>query len=459
MSNFEELDLTILKGLVSDREKALSFVNENPDGKLFSPDVWNFANLTLSYIRTYKDVPTLQAICLKLKGKESAIDSVKNIWNKLESTEYLSQEFAFNVDRMRERYQTREILSLKERLEDASGEDAVGEIQRSLQNIKATKGINTFENKSVKEYLPIFAEKFKAKRDNPNLQTGIKTGFSFIDYATNSLQLQDMVLVAGGTGSGKSVLLNSLSVNIWMGQNKIDDTEFKDGHSCIFFSLEMPYHACYIRFLSCLAEVPSRNIENASLTKAEYDRVKKALDFIKNYPYEFRIIDLTDPSSNDLDAVINGLNKHYDLITVDYLNIMRSNSGKEDSDHLTQGAISYELKNLGRKHDSIMLTGNQINRATGTEKIGLHRISRAAQISTNCTLIMLLEDRENESRHSDMSIHIIKNRRGPQGAFKLLKNMACSSLKDIEIDKEGGDSEDQFTDLDDISCKMEDMDF
>jgi len=461
VSSFEDLDLVILKGLISDKDKATSFVYENADAKLFSPDVWAFANIAMSYIRTYKEVPTLQAICDKLKkdGKERAIDGIKNIWSKLESTEMLPQEFAFNVDKLKDRYRERELSSLKERLTGANAETAVKDIQSTLQKIQQSKNVQTFENKSVRDYLPTFTEKFKSKRDNPNFEHGLKTGFSYIDIATNGLREADFILCAGSSGAGKSILMNSLSTSIWLGENKITDTTFKKGADCIYFSLEMPYEDCFFRFLSGLAGVPSRSIENAKLTKEEFGKIKQALDFIKRYPYDFKIVDLSDPNCNDLDVVLEEDGKHYDLITVDYLNIMQSNSGKQESDHLMQGAISYELRMLARKHKSIMLTGNQLNRATGGgEKIGLHRLSRAGQIATNCTLIMQIEDRENESKYSDMSIHIIKNRRGAKGSFSMLKNLACSTLTDIPVEEDDF-NKNEFTDLEDISEDVDGLDF
>ena len=57
----DALDLSILKTLVTNKKHALDFVNECDD-KLFSTELWNFANLTISYIRTYKDLPTLRVI-------------------------------------------------------------------------------------------------------------------------------------------------------------------------------------------------------------------------------------------------------------------------------------------------------------------------------------------------------------------------------------------------------------
>ena len=54
----------------------------------------------------------------------------------------------------------------------------------------------------------------------------------------------------------------------------------------------MPFNDCFNRVLANLANVPSKNIKNAKLTKEESLRVSKALKFIKNYPHEFEIVDV-----------------------------------------------------------------------------------------------------------------------------------------------------------------------
>lgn len=362
---------------------------------------------------------------------------------------------------MKDRYVSLQVSDLKNKLGDASTADALNEIQKTLQSIKSSVDLETFENKSVKDYLPTFVEKYRSKKENPDFEKGIMTGFSYLDAATNGLLPSDFILVSGSSGSGKSVVLNALSTSIWMGENKITDTEFKKGASCIYFSLEMPYEQCHARFIAGLAGVPSRSIENATLTKSEFARLKQALDFIKRYPYEFRIVDLADATVSDIGNVLDQCNQNYDLITCDYLNIIKS-SGNEDSDWLSQGMISYDLRKLVRgKRKSIMLTGNQLNRANNnSDKIGLHRLSRSGTVATNCTLILQIEDRENETKYADMSLHIIKNRRGSKGNFSVLKNLANCQLTDIPIEtEENSDFENRFTDYEDISDSMEDLDF
>ena len=77
------LDLVILKTLINNKKHALDFANEC-DPKLFSPDVWNFANLVVGYVKTYKELPTLRVIVEKLeKGSNDRLIESNNETTKI----------------------------------------------------------------------------------------------------------------------------------------------------------------------------------------------------------------------------------------------------------------------------------------------------------------------------------------------------------------------------------------
>ena len=71
--SYSLLDLSILKVLTTNKTHAIEFANEC-DSKLFSPDVWNFANLVINYLKSYKELPTLRVLTEKLsKGNNEKL--------------------------------------------------------------------------------------------------------------------------------------------------------------------------------------------------------------------------------------------------------------------------------------------------------------------------------------------------------------------------------------------------
>lgn len=466
--SYSELDLVILKSIIINKKNALEFAGEC-DTKLFSTDVWYFANLIVGYVRTYKDVPTLRIVTERLSvknGNEKLLENIKKIWDHLDKLPYNEKEYKHDLEKLKRRFAEKQISILKESLakcEPGSMDlsKTIGELQKAVQTIKGLNQIKSFERKTLKEALPSFVEKFNAKRLNPNIDAGIKTGYSFFDYATNGVKAADFIIIAGESGFGKSLFLNNIAMQTWLQENNINDlNNFKPGKSIIYFSLEMPYEDCFNRLLSRLSGVPSRKIENASLDKEEFAKVKKAMDFINVYPYDFEIIDIADACANDLEALLNDSENDYDAYFIDYLGIMRPNESKEEQDWLKQGIIAYETRAIGRKRNKPIFTAVQLNRKTNGKDsengIGLSRLARSATIATHATTVVQIENRPNEEDYPDFVYHIIKNRKGLKGKGRLIKNLSCATLLDEKIEEDTTQFE--MKDPDDISNNIELLD-
>lgn len=461
--NFDSLELSILKVLTTNSKYAIEFIAEN-DPKLFGPDTWHFANLVFGYIKTYKDVPTLRILTEKIsKGNnQKLIEHVKQVWEAIQNIEYNDKEYKFDLEKLKKRYAEKQIVQIKDalgKLEPGTIDvtKTVGDMQKTIQNIKTINESKTFDSKDIKDYLPSFVEKYNHKKDNPDAEAGIKTKYSFFDYATNGVKAADFILIAGESGFGKSLFLNNIAIQTWMQDNKIEQRDnFTQGKNIIYFSLEMPYEDCFNRLISRLSGVPSRNIENAALSRDEFSRVKVALDFIKNYPYTFKIVDIADACANDLEAILEDSEEDFDVIFVDYLGIMNTNEKVEDSDWLKQGVVSYELRAIARKYKLPMFSAVQLNRKEGGEKVGLSRLARSATIATHATHVIQIEKRDKEEMQCDFVYHFIKNRKGPKGKGVLFKKLDCATLIDNPAENEGS----QFTEYNgfDISADIEKLD-
>ena len=462
--SFNELDLSILKAITTNKKQALDFADDC-DAKLFSPEVWNFANIVVGYIRNYKEVPTLRVITERLaKGSnDKLIDNVKKIWEQLEKATHNDKEYKHDLEKLKKRFAEKQIATIRDSFAkmDLGSMDvskAVSEMQKTVQTIQTLSQAKSFDRRTLKEALPSFVDKFNARRNNPKIDEGLKVGYSFFDYATNGVKPADFIIIAGESGFGKSLLLNNMGVQTWMQENTLDMTSnFKPGKNIIYFSLEMPYDDCFNRLLSRLSGVPSRRIDSANVDHEEFLKIKKALDFINNYPYHFEIVDIADASANDLEIILNDAQFQFDAIFIDYLGIMKPNHHSEEADWLKQGVIAYETRGIARKYKLPVFTAVQLNRKSNakdsSESIGLSRLARSATIATHATTVIQIENRPFEENHPDFIYHIIKNRKGPKGKGKLIKNLACATLLDEKIEEDMTVFE--MRNPDDISEKIE----
>jgi replicative DNA helicase len=469
MSN--ELDLTILKNLVTNKKHALDFINEC-DTRIFNPDVWHFANIVVSYVRTYKDVPTLRVMEEKLSkggGNDKLLENIKKIWDQIERIAIKDSEYKFELEKIKKRFAEKQITTMQEVLakQESGAMDvskAMAEMQKTIQTIKGMNEAKTYERKTLRNAVAAFTEKFNAKRTNPKVDVGLMTGYSFFDFSTNGIKPADFVIIAGESGFGKSLFLMNMAIQTWLQSNTTDMTsDFKEGKNMVYFSLEMPYEDCFNRLLSRLSGVPSRKLDNPNLyplEPEEFQKVKESLQFIKNYPYEFEIVDIADACANDLDLILNDIQYNIDAIFVDYLGIMRPNEKGEEQDWLKQGVIAYETRAIARKRNLPIFSAVQLNRKSqskdSAENIGLSRLARSATIATHATQVIQIENRVNEENFPDFIYHLIKNRKGPKGKGRLIKNLGCATLLD-EVTQEDQTSF-EMHDPDDISEKVELLD-
>lgn len=465
----QNLDLVILKTLVTNKKHALDFVQE-ADIKLFSSEVFHFANLAVSYIRTYKDLPTQRVMVEKLQKGNNAnlIEHVKKVWGQLESLDYNDREYKHDLELFKKRFAERQITEMKDKLSKLDpGSIDVGktviDMQKTLQSIKALNHVKAYERKTLKEAVPIFREEYNAKMEDPHFDQGIRTGYSYFDSVTDGLRPGELILIGGESGAGKSMLLMNMAIQLWLQNNTTDMTEnFGPGQSVLYFSLEMPFKPCLNRVLSRLSGNPSKKIRNATLNNDEAQKLKKALKFIQNYPHQFEIVDIPRGATMEsMELIFEEARAFYDpkIIVIDYLGLM-DYDGPDMEDWLKLGKIAEKIHEFARVHNLIVLSAIQLNRGKGgkeaEDKIGLHRIGRSALIMQNANIGVQIETRPNEKAFPDMYYHLIKNRDGELGKGKLIKNLAAGTLLDEKIDEDPTTFE--MRDPDDISEKIDLLD-
>jgi len=463
------LDLVILKTLVTNKKHALDFVNEC-DIKLFSSEVFHFADLVIGYIRTYKDLPTQRVMVERLsKGKnEQLIDRVNKIWAQIEKTDYNDREYKHDLGVMKKRFAEKQLTGMKEQLGKLEPgamdiDKTINDMNKAIQSIKALNQVKAYERKTLKEAVSIFREEYNAKMENHDFDKGILTGYSYLDNVTDGLRPGELILIGGESGAGKSMLLMNMALQCWIQGNTIDMIDnFKPGNSILYFSLEMPFKPCLNRVLSRLSGNPSKKIRNATLNGDEAIKLKKALKFISNYPCQFEIVDIPRGATMEsMEVIFEEAKAYYDpkIVVIDYLGLM-DYEGADMEDWLKLGKIAEKIHEFARVHGLIVLSAIQLNRGKGgkgtEEKIGLHRIGRSALIMQNANIGIQIETRANEKSFPDMYYHLIKNRDGELGKGKLIKNLAAGTLIDEKNDEDPTTFE--MHDIDDISEKVELLD-
>lgn len=471
MSNFDELDLVILKTITTNKKYGVDFANEFDLTKqqLFSSEVWNFANIVTNYIKTYKELPTLRVLKEKVSktNNKQLLENINKIWLSLDSIVYDDKEYKHDLEKLKKRFAEKQIANIQQSLNkiDEGNLDinkTLTEMQRTIQSVKSLNQTKAYERKTLKESLSSFREEYNAKLNDPNFDRGIKTGYSYFDSVTDGLRPGELVLIGAESGGGKSMLLMNMAIQLWLQNNTQDMESFGPGNSVLYFSLEMPFKPCLNRVLSRLSNNQSKLIRNAKLDSEDAAKLLKTLKFIKKYPYEFEIVDIPRGATMEsLELIYEDAKANFDpkIIVIDYLGLM-DYDGPDMDDWLKLGKISEKIHEFARVHNCTVLSAVQLNRAKSgkdtEEKIGLHRVGRSALILQNANIAVQIETREKEKSYPDMKYHLIKNRDGETGCGKLIKNLACGTLLDDKIEED--DMPFEMRNIDDISEKIELLD-
>lgn len=450
VAKYQDQDLRILKAITSDNRLALDFVN-NHNPELFLGNSKQVGKAIYDYIKTYKTAPTKRVLLDRYRSDRSLAENIESLFDEFSNVEVDPKEYSYDLEKIKQSYIETKFNALKDdlRFHDSGNIDATtNRMEQVLREIKQArqKGKQAYIQKGINEYLSEFREEYVAKIKNPLLGQGVLTGYSFLDHVTNGLQPAELLIVAGESSSGKSLLLNNMAIQMWMQKNTIstDVSQYLGGCNVLYFSLEMPYRACFRRTLARIADVPIYGLRDSKLLRSEVEAVGMALRFIEsysNYGPRFEIVDI--PRGVNVDQIEERFleaKEKFDprfpiVIAIDYLGLMEDDS-VEGEDWLKLGKIAGKVHEFARYYNVPILTAVQLNRPNKKatepgENIGLHRIGRSSLIMHHANIGVQIETRKDEWLRDTFIYHLIKNRDGELGCHEIMKKFAHAAIFDV----------------------------
>ena len=167
----------------------------------------------------------------------------------------------------------------------------------------------------------------------------------------------ELQIFAGGSGSGKSLFMQNLSVN-WVEQ----------GLSGVYITLELSEELSAMRIDSMLTDTKSKEVFK------DLDNVEMKVKMKQKAAGNFRIKYMPAQSTvNDLRAYVKELQiqtgMKLDFMCVDYLDLLMPVSAKVSPSDLfvKDKYVSEELRNLAKEFDLVFVTASQLNRSSVDE--------------------------------------------------------------------------------------------
>jgi len=283
---------------------------------------------------------------------------------------------------------------------------------------------------------------FPSEDDFKIFPSGLSAEF---DAINGGFATQELVLLGGRRGSGKSIISLNMALN-----------RFLEGNTVAFFTIEMRYKEVYDRVLSIISEVPFLDIfrnqttpaQKIQMAKAKFkhfykpsekiEQLLKELEYSKDFKMFERKVKMEKPTMTDnrlfmiddesltlnrVDHYCNMFSSKYpafNLAVVDYINIIKHDDQK---DWKTQITIAENLKSLSRKYDLTMISPYQID-ATGEARFA-KGILDSADRSFNFFPPPEEEDRQLNNK---VTIHTTKIRNGRHMSFDVYMNWPCVKI-------------------------------
>ena len=322
----------------------------------------------------------------------------------------------------------------------------------NLDNFEKVEIVDQFQNHLLKlnqaipyddELYDVAELEFFPAEDNFKIYpSGLSAEF---DSVNGGFATQELVLLGGRRGSGKSIISLNLALN-----------RFFQGNTVAFFTIEMRYKEVYDRVLSIISGVPFLDIFRNQLNNTQKIQMATAklkafykphdmleeliseLNLTKNFKEFEQKIKLHKPAFkenrlfmiDDESLTLNRIDHYCNMFTskypnfnmsvVDYINIVHHDDQK---DWKTQIVIAESLKRISRKYDITLISPYQID-ATGEARFS----KGILDAGDKCFNFFPPPEGDERQLENKITIHTTKMRNGRHMSFDVYMDWACVKI-------------------------------
>jgi len=278
---------------------------------------------------------------------------------------------------------------------------------------------------------------------------GVPSGLKDLDDRLGGLHKQDLIIIAGRPSMGKTALATNIAFNA---AKNLIAKEKKS--SIIFFSLEMSSEQLSTRILSEQSRIKSNDIRRGKINQDDFEKFIETSKNLENLP-----LFIDDTPAITISTLSNRARRikrlhNLDLIIVDYIQLMRAGSYRNEGRVQEVAEITQGLKALAKELDVPILALSQLSRAVeqrDDKKPQLSDLRESGSIEQDADVVMFvyreeyylekLEPRVGTAEHVEWQekmnlVHnlaeliIGKQRHGPTGVIRLEFESAFTKFKD-----------------------------
>ncbi len=356
-----------------------------------------------------------------------------------------------------ELYVKRELIKISEEINensknlenDKTGENIIEDAEQSLFKLAERGSFSQSYisfNKAVDQTIQMATLAMQSDRG----VVGVPTGLKDLDEKLGGLHKSDLIIIAGRPSMGKTALATNIAYSA--AKNILDS---KEKSSVAFFSLEMSSEQLSTRILSEQSRIPSNDIRRGKVSEEQLNNYIETSRNIYDLP-----LYIDETPAITISALSNrarrmkrlfGLN----LIVVDYIQLMRTNSNKNDGRVQEISEITQGLKAIAKELGVPVIALSQLSRAVEQRDDKLPQLSdlrESGSIEQDADVVMFvfreeyylekkqpklgsIEHAEWQSKMNDVNgladIIIGKQRHGPTGNIHVAFEGIYTKFKDL----------------------------
>lgn len=232
----------------------------------------------------------------------------------------------------------------------------------------------------------------------------LNLGFDKLDELLGGLEGGDMIVIGARPAVGKSALVTQITSNL-----------AKQGKRIGFYNLEMQNKQVYERFVVSESGIGLTRLRRAiKFLGDEEERFNKANETLEKAE---NIVITSGGAKSVSDIRSESRHMDYDIIIIDYLQLLKAESTYRGNRAAEVGEISRAIKNLAMELNIPIIALSQLNRVSEmkeTKEPTMAELREAGNIEQDASVIMLMWNLDANDR-TKKGCKVEKNRQGNTG--------------------------------------------
>ena len=283
--------------------------------------------------------------------------------------------------------------------------------------------------KKIQDILPEVQANMEMLADSKTEYTGIRTGYYDLDNMTRGLQKNQVIIIAGRPGSGKSAFALNIALN----------AAIKDHKSVAFFSLEMGSEEIIKRMFGCIGKIDGDVLKTGKLKNTDWKKWNEAMSELSDA--KFYLDDSGGLTVSEIRRKCRKLKNSddgLDLIVIDYLQLLSSSAKYAGQRVQEVSEISRDIKKLAMELQIPVIALAQLSRSVEQRrgedsKPKLSDLRESGSIEQDADIVLFLHSDEygkyNANLNRKIQLLIAKHRTGNTGSVDLIFKMNTGSFE------------------------------